>query len=244
MDAGVIGEADSGRAYDARTRIDPRVRSAVVVPEALAAEAESAFAAEGLAAERTDRGGAAIFLVGGPGRAESTRGRAFAEEGCLRFVWGRLLADRPVPPPVSPERAVAASFLDGRIELRGCTEFPAAAARGGTGRIGFLLRVPAGARPPPRGLFFADFRKDGRTVFQAGCYLRRRDSVADTSGLATFEECRFPFPVPADAPPGEYTVAVGIRRSLDSRRNWSVEPGPGLERAGRLVVLPWTLRVE
>ena len=244
VDAGVIGEADFGRAYDARTRLDPRVRSAVVVPESLAAEAESALAAEGLAAERTDLGGAAIFLVGGPGRAETTRGAAFAEEGCLRFVWGRLLADRPVPPPVPPERAVAASFLGGRLELRGCTEFPESASRGGTGRLGFLLRVPAGVRRPPRGLFFADFRKDGRTVFQAGCYLRHQDSVADASGLATLEECRFPFTVPAGAPPGEYTVSVGVRRALDSRRHWSVEPGPGLERAGRLVVLPWTLRVE
>lgn len=244
VDAGVVGETDVGRAYDARTRIDPRVRSVVVVPETLAHEAESAFVEAGIDAERTDRGGAALFLVGGPDCATTPRGKAFADEGCLRFVWGRLLVDRPIPPLISPDRAVFASFLDGRLELDGCLEFPVAVEHGGTGRLGFLLRVPSRARRPPRGLFVADFRKDGRTVFQAGCYLRHCDSVAEAAGLSTFEECRFPFPVPADAPPGEYTVAVGIRRSLDSRRYWSVAPGPGLERAGRLVVLPWTFRVE
>lgn len=244
IDTEAIGAANYGRAFDARTRLDPGVRSLVVVPEALAAPTEAAFAEAGLAAEKTVRAGAALYLAGGPGRADDPRAAAFAAEGCLRFLWGRLVVDRPVPPPVAPERAVAASFFDGRLELVGCTAAPDALVRGGTGRLGFLFRVPSRERRPSGGWIVADFRKDGRTVFEAVCPLSRPDPMAGAPDLPDYDDRRFPFPVPDWAPPGDYTLAVGIRRDPGARRCVPVRPGPGVEAEGGFVALPWTVRID
>ena len=242
LDMDAIGSANYVRAYDARTRLDPREKSLVVVPEALAGETEAAFAEAGLSPSKTVTGGAAIYLADEkPGPAAEAFERT---GGCLRFVGGRLAVDRPLAPPVEPGREAPASFLDGRIELVGCPVFPPVLKRGETARIGFLFRSPRRDVRPDGGWVIVGFRKDGRTVFPTGAPLPRPDRSIGAPDLLGYDSLLFPFRVPKDAPPGEYAVEVGLRRHLDSRRFLPVRPGPGLAVRERAVELPWTVRIE
>ncbi len=138
-----------------------------------------------------------------------------------------------------PELAVPARFEHG-MELRGITCERRATA-GGILPLKLYWRCPRGGRPPGLAVF-VHFKVDGQTVFQDDHALLAEE-VPDAAGTwASTQVERRMVAVPAEVPPGEARIELGLVFAGHGGKRLKVKSP--FARGKKAVAIPQTLTIE